>query len=401
MNIKPIFSAMLRNKTGPILIALQVAITLAIIANSAFIINERVEKMNRPTGMDDQNLVFAQSAGFGPGYDHYATLQQDLEALRALPGVVSAGYMNRPPLTGGGSSTSLSPTPEPDSGDEQGTAYWSVDDKGTEALGLKIVAGRSFNATEIRREAEVKGPGDIALVTRAYAQALFGDESAVGKLMYTGLGQPIRIIGVIEHMQGAWVGWEHLDRNTIYPLIEEPPNLGYVIRVEPGLADSMVPVIEAKLQEINRNRVVTFVRTLREYMARSYRNDSAMVKMLTAVSALLVAVTALGIVGLAAFNVNQRRKQIGTRRALGASRSDILKHFLTEALMITTIGTVLGIVLAFAMSWWLGTQFNLPRMDWWYVVPAAGGLLVIGVLSVLGPARRATLISPALATRSV
>lgn len=401
MNIKPIFSAMLRNKTGPILIALQVAITLAIVANSAFIISERVEKMNRPTGMDDRNLVFAQSAGFGPGYDHYATLQQDLDALRALPGVVSAGYMNRPPLTGGGSSTSLSPTPEPDSGDTQNTAYWSVDDKGIEALGLKIIEGRSFDSTDIRREDEVKGPGDMALVTKAYAQALFGDESAVGKLMYTGLSQPIRIIGVIEHMQGAWVGWEHLDRNTIYPLIQEPPNLGYAIRVEPGQADRMVPVIEAKLQEINRNRVVTSVRTLREYMDRSYRNDSAMVKMLTAVSALLIAVTALGIVGLAAFNVNQRRKQIGTRRALGATRSDILKYFMTEALMITMIGAVLGTILAIGMSFWLGTQFNVPKMDWWYIPPAFAALVVIGILSVLGPARRATLISPALATRSV
>lgn len=401
MDIKPIFSAMLRNKTGPILIALQIAITLAIVSNSAFIINERIEKMNRPTGMDDRNLVFAQSAGFGPGYDHHATLQQDLEALRALPGVVAAGYMNRPPLTGGGSSTSLSPTPEPDSGDTQNTAYWSIDDKGIEALGLKIIAGRSFNSTDIRKEEEVKGPGDMALVTKAYAEALFGDESAVGKLMYTGLSQPIRIIGVIEHMQGAWVGWEHLDRNTIYPLIQEPPNLGYAIRVEPGLADRMVPTIEAKLQEINRNRVVTFVRTLREYMERSYRNDSAMVKMLTAVSTLLVAVTALGIVGLAAFNVNQRRKQIGTRRALGASRGDILKYFMTEALVITMIGAALGTVLAIGMSFWLGTQFNVPKMEWWYIPPAFAALVAIGILSVLGPARRATLISPALATRSV
>jgi putative ABC transport system permease protein len=401
MDIKPILSAMLRNKTGPILIALQVAITLAIVANSAFIINERVEKMNRPTGMDDRNLVFAQSAGFGPGYDHYATLQRDLEALRALPGVVSAGYMNRPPLTGGGSSTSLSPTPEPDSADTQNTAYWSFDDAGVETLGLKIIEGRAFDSTDIRREDETTGPGDKALVTRVYAQALFGDESAVGKLMYTGLSQPIRIIGVIEHMQGAWVGWEHLDHNTIYPLIAEPPNLGYAIRVELGQADRMVPVIEAKLQEINRNRVVTSVRTLSEYMDRSYRNDSAMVKMLTAVSALLVAVTALGIVGLAAFNVNQRRKQIGTRRALGATRSDILKYFMTEALMITLIGAVLGTILAIGMSFWLGTQFNVPKMDWWYIPPAFAALVIIGILSVLGPARRATLISPALATRSV
>ncbi|MDX1442196.1 MAG: FtsX-like permease family protein [Gammaproteobacteria bacterium] len=400
MDIKPIFSAMLRNKTGPILIALQVAITVAIVSISGFIISERIEKVQRPTGMDDANLVFAEIAGFGEEFDQIATYHQDLKALEGLPGVVSVGYMNRPPLTGGGSSSTFSTSPEPDSDDSKGTAYWNIDERAVDALGLNIIAGRNFDITEINRTND-QDMQAYALVTEAYAKDLFGEESAVDKLMYNGLGEPIRIVGVIDHMQGAWVGWDKLDRNVLFSSLRGETSLGYAIRVEPGLADSMVPVIETKLQEINRNRVVTSVRTLHEFMDRSYRQDTAMIKMLVAVSTLLVAVTSLGIVGLAAFNVNQRRKQIGTRRALGATRADILKHFLTEAMLITSVGAALGVALAFAMSFWLGTQFNLPKMDWWYVVPAAGGLLVIGVLSVLGPARRATLISPALATRSV
>src|SRR5690606_39478875 len=119
------------------------------------------------------------------------------------------------------------------------------------------------------------------------------------------------------------------------------------------------------------------------------------------VSVLLIGVRALGIVGLAAFNVNQRRKQIGTRRALGATRTDILRYFLTEAAMIAAAGDALGLVFTFGMSYWLGTEFNLPMLDWRFVPPVVAALLGISQLAALRPARRAMRISPAMATRSI
>jgi len=404
MEIRPILSAMLRNKTGPILIALQIAIALAIITNAAFIIEQRYDKMNRPTGMDEQNLIFARSIGFGESHDQLRMIREDMDMLEAMPGVVSVGYIDQIPLSGSGSNTGFSatlPSDDPERVDANGN-YYQADHRAAEALGITISEGRWFN----REEIEYK-PGDYTMpssvvVTRAWADEAFGvGEPIVGKPLYNELGHSSRIVGVIEHMQGAWVGWSGLNRVVIFGAYEEPPTATYAIRVEPGQKDRLVPEIEAKLQEINRNRVVLSVRTLSEYMARSYSNDSAMISMLAGVSVLLIAVTALGIVGLAAFNVNQRRKQIGTRRALGARRFDILRYFLTESVIITAIGVALGIVLTFVMSWWLGTQFNLPQLDWRYLPPVVLGVFLISQLAVVGPARRASRISPALATRSV
>jgi putative ABC transport system permease protein len=402
MTIKPIISAMLRTKTGPALIIMQIAITVAIVAIAGFIIHERYSLMQRPTGMDDGNLVFARVVGFGESFDRLAMYQRDKEALSAIPGVASVGYMDRPPLTGSGNNSGFFAGPNVDQEPAHNANYWNADETTADALGIKIIEGRNFTRADValnNDDGEDRVPN--ALITRAFADDLFGDESAAGKMMYNGLGNPVRVVGVVEHMHGAWVNWSRVDRNVIYAQIEDSNSLAYAIRVEPGLADQMVPTIEAKLQEIDRERVVNSVTTLRQYMDISYSADTAMIKMLSAVSLLLLAVTALGLIGLTAFNVNQRRKQIGTRRALGATQGDILTYFLTETALLAGIGSALGCGLALALNWWLGAQFNLSAMDAWYLLPACAGLFTIAILSVLGPARKATLISPAMATRSV
>ncbi len=408
MEIRPILSAMWRNKTGPVLIALQIAITLAIVANAAFIIDARADKMNRPTGVDDQNLVFARSYGFGPNHDTMHTIRTDIEALEAIPGVRSAAYISGVPLSGSGSNSGFLPHPPEGENDPDTTSanYYNGDHHLAETLGLKLAAGRWFKPEEIEYNPDNQSYGAMpkaAVVTRAWANRAFGEgEPVIDKLIYNTLGESSRIIGVLEHMQGAWVSWDQLDQVMILGSISAAHAvITYAINVEPGQKDRLIPEIEAKLQAINRDRVVLDVRAHTEYIATSYSNDSAMIQMLSGVSLLLIAVTAFGIVGLAAFNVNQRRKQIGTRRALGARRIDILRYFLVESMVITTIGIVVGVVLAFGMSWWLGTQFNLPQLDWRFVPPVILGVLVISQLAVLGPARRASGISPALATRSV
>ena len=102
MAIRPILSAMLRNKTGAILVGLQIAITLAVVANAVFIIMQRVEKIGRPTGIDSPNLFFVQSYGYGPNYNHRETVRHDLDLIRSLPGVVDASVTNHVPLSNGG-----------------------------------------------------------------------------------------------------------------------------------------------------------------------------------------------------------------------------------------------------------------------------------------------------------
>ena len=140
---------------------------------------------------------------------------------------------------------------------------------------------------------------------------------------------------------------------------------------------------------------------MEETRAETYRVDSALTTILWVVVGTLIAINSMGIVGLAVFSVNRRRKQIGTRRALGATRLAILRHFLLENFFITSVGVIVGAVLTLALSIVLTTNFNMPAMAWYYTPIGAVILIVVGQLAALGPSTRATKIAPATATRSV
>ena len=174
----------------------------------------------------------------------------------------------------------------------------------------------------------------------------------------------------------------------------------YMIRTEPGRLDEAMAAGEEYLSK-NRSRIVETVRSYEEQKRRTYSGDIAMVKLLTAVIAVLTGVTGLGIVGLAWFSVTQRRKQIGTRRALGARRIDIIRQFMLENWLITTAGALLGIILTVVVAYWLEVSFELQRLDWRYLPAGIFSLWVISSLSVIEPARRAASVPPAVATRSV
>ncbi len=111
-------------------------------------------------------------------------------------------------------------------------------------------------------------------------------------------------------------------------------------------------------------------------------------------------VTALGIVGLASFWVQQRTKQIGIRRALGATRGQILRYFQTENFLLASVGIVLGMLLAYSINLWLMGAYELPRMPITYLPIGAVLLWLLGQIAVFGPAHRAAAVPPAVATRS-
>ena len=182
------------------------------------------------------------------------------------------------------------------------------------------------------------------------------------------------VIGVMENMLGSWVGWDKLTQVMLTPRIEAGPLARYVVRAEPGQRDALIAEIEQKLSGTNPNRAITFVRSHEFYKERSYRADSRMVAFLSVLIGLMVSVTALGIVGLASFLVSVRRKQIGTRRAVGARRVDIIRYFMVENWLLTTGGVIVGSVLAFAFGLWLSSAYSLPRLPPLYVV---GGVVVL------------------------
>ena len=402
MGFGPMMSSLMRNKTGPILVALQIAVTLAIVINSLYIVVQRVEKMNRDSGMDVNNVIVTYVRGFGEGFDVVDSITNDMNVLKSIPGVKAATVTNHIPLSGSGSGTGLRTEPD-ETIDSVSTARYRWSDEGLDALGIELSRGRNFYPEEINFILPASDPGTppSILVTQDLADDLFGEEDALGKTVYWGSMEPSTIVGIIGHMHGSWVTWDKLANVVIQPGKPAYTTNKYIIRVEPGMRDELMPIIEQKLGESNRGRVVKSVRSLEELAARSYRRDRGMAIILSVVITLLIGLTALVIVGLSSFHVTQRTKQIGTRRALGARRMDIIKQFVFENWLITTAGAVLGVILTAAVAYWLQVSFELPRLDWRYLPAGIITLWALSFLAVLEPARRAASVPPAVATRSI
>ena len=402
MELGPIWRAILRNKGSYALIALQIAVTMAVMVNSIAIIQERSSQMGRPSGTDEDNILTLRSVAFVPDTDHRVLIEEDLAMLRGMPGVIDAVATNSFPLRGGGWSMGLSTESGPGI-DGIGTAIYFSDEHAIDAYGTQLIDGRNFDHDEVTwNDNESSTWPATGIITESLAKELFPDEegSVVGKTVYINESDPVQIVGILDRLQAPWDGWERVENSMLVPSRRDDEMTHYVVRTEPGYREELIPQIEEKLAA-NKDRIIEQMRTMNEVRERSYLGDAAMIKMLLFIVVLLVAITGLGIVGLASFSVSRRTRQIGVRRALGATRPAIMRYFMVENFIISSVGIIAGAIFAIALNIFMVQAFALTPLAW-YVVPIAMILLwIVGQAAVAGPARRASAISPAIATRSI
>jgi putative ABC transport system permease protein len=409
MEIRPILSAMMRNKTAPLLIAAQVALTLAIVCNALYIIRDRLATAARPTGADEQNLSEIRFYPHRQISDIQDMQRRDIEAIRAVPGVVSASWVNQIPL--GQSSWNWGGlVAERGQAESSVSATFYFDGEGDALLDvfdLKLVEGRYFTPEEYidyNPSVERRNP-DVVVVTRALGQALFPNETSyAGRTFYLGNSPDapaVRIVGVVEKLQSPSApASDRAESSMIGPIRYLDPFTRYAIRTEPGQQDRAMTAVEQALLALRNDRVLLSRRTFAEARAARYSGENLMAGLLIAVTVFLLMITASGIVGMASLWVNQRRKQIGVRRALGAMKRDILRYFLVENVLITTGGIVVGLGLALALNNFLVSELEIPRLPVAYLGFTMLAMWVLGLLAVAGPAWRAAAVPPATATRT-
>ncbi|WP_419570612.1 ABC transporter permease [Rheinheimera sp.] len=401
LEIGPIFRALLRNKIGALLIALQIALTLTIMVNAVFMMQERSGKMARPSGLDETNTFYLSNTIFAQNYNQQSALARDLDRIRKTPGVVDATQINAIPLSGGGWSMGLQTKPGDDI-EGTGVAVYMVDEHGINALGVKLIAGENFAPTDIvwRASSSNDWPAK-AILTKAMAERLFdGDwQNAVGKTVYINNHEPIQISGLIETLQAPWNGWDNVENAMLVPQQLESRGSRFFIRTEPGRRDELMPVIEKMLAEADKGRIIRRVTSMEQTRNDSYRQHQATNSILLTVIVVLTLITGFGIVGLAMFSISRRTRQIGTRRALGASQWQVMRYFMLENLLISSVGVLLGAAGAVGLNIWLVSTFSMAPIGPGLIVTGVLLLLLVGQLAVSYPALLASRISPATATR--
>lgn len=411
MDIRPILSTLMRHKTAAALIVVEIALTCAIICNALFMISDRLSQVREVSGIAEEELVRVQISGIGSDTDQVARTRTDLASLRAIPGVKDATVLNQVPFVNSSWNSGVRLQQEQQQSTLNATTYMA-EDQFIETLGLTLVAGRDFDADEYREASDLlertteDGNIPATIITRSLADKLFPGEDAIGKAFYSWGDAPIRVVGVVEHLvrPGGMGGPAEREYAMVFPL-RPHYNLGgnYVIRTDPDRRTEVLAAAKAVLQANGADRIIqeenskTFEQLRREY----YQAPRAMAWLLGIVCVALLLVTALGIIGLASFWVQQRTKQIGVRRALGATRGQILRYFQTENFLLASIGIALGMLLAFAINQLLMGKYEMARLPLYYLPAGAVLLWTLGQLAVYAPARRAASVPPAVATRSV
>ena len=403
LEIGLILRALARNKIGALLIALQIALTMTIMVNAIFMIQDRQQQMQRDSGLDEANTFYLTNTVFGQNYNIQAHLQTDLHMIRNTPGVIDAIQINAIPLSSSGWSMAL----QHESGEDKdtvGSAVYMVDEHAINTMGLELIAGTNFNQAdvELRKDGQSTWPAKT-IITQAFAESLYPEnwQSAIGKTVYISQTQPMQIIGVVKALQAPWNGWDGVERSMLVPFHRESKGSYYFIRTEAGRRDELMPIIEKALAESDKERIIRRVTTVEDTRKRSYQQHNATNKILTTVVITLTLITGFGIVGLAIFSINRRTKQIGTRRALGATKWQIMRYFMVENFIISAFGNVMGCIGAVALNMWLVNTFNLSPISFELIAFGVIALFIVGQLAVLYPASKAAMIAPATATRTI
>jgi putative ABC transport system permease protein len=409
MQIKPILVALRRHKAGTVLIALQIALTLAIVCNGLFIIQQRLHQLHRASGVEEADLFAIDNQWVDKSSTQRtsAQIQADLLALRQLPDVADASQVDSYPLSGQGWTSAISLTTEQSKGNADISRYFA-DEHTLTTLGVKLIAGRNFRPDEMT---DMTTNGEIApavvILSRRLAEQIFPHQSALGKTVYVTMhGKPGVVIGVTDTLQGFG---GHMPDSRAFNAALLPARLiedrsVYLVRAKPGqLAAAMRDAPKALFAQ-SRLRIIDpdhGVLSFAQVRANAYEGDRGLAILMGIICAVLLAITAAGIVGLTSFWVAQRRKQIGVRRALGARKDQILAYFLTENFLISVGGVTIGAALTMGMSWWLVLHYEMRLLPLGFVLAGAVVLLLLGQAATLAPALRASRVPPVEATRSV
>jgi putative ABC transport system permease protein len=320
-----------------------------------------------------------------------------------MGGVANAYATNSFPLEGGGWSMTADLVPDQKTPSAH-ISYYFGDERALDTLGVKLIAGRNFTPSEILdRDGSSAPPATGIIITRALAQGLFPRGDALGQSIYTETQDPSPIIGIIDRLQGPFVAATGFmstftENSVLAPFRPLGDSSTYVVRAKPGSLNDVMKRAQSKLEGINGVRIIS-ARSMNEVRARAYRSNRGLTLILGAVAFILVAVTAFGMAGLTSYWVAQRRRQIGIRRALGATRRAILRFFQMENFLIALSGVVVGIFLAIALNLWLVSRFEMVRLGPSYIIADGLIMLLLGQIAVFWPAMRASQVPPALAVR--
>jgi len=353
-------------------------------------------------------LVDPLGSAYPPPLKQQQFYDQVEAEVRALPGVADVGWSSALPL--GESVFGEYPFNYEVVGDAPRelarrpiTAYQIVSASYFSTIELPIVAGRGFDARD------VAGSPRVLIINEAFARSL-APRNPIGlqvsvRPVDSPNDQPVTlaIIGVAKQVKQR--PDEAADFVQMYtPLLQDPiGDINLMVRARTGSAAALTPAVRAAISRIDQQQLVSVsgVTTLEEVEWAATGRHRFRAVMVTAFAGLAVALAMVGVFGILAYSVQQRVRDFGVRRALGATTNDVLRLVVSDAVRVIALGAAIGLVLAAVLSRAItSVLFGVQPLD----LPTFAAVTVVlgltAAIAIAGPAWRASKIDPAVALRT-
>ena len=379
------------------LVVAEIAMAIMLLVGGALLIHSFLRLSSVERGYNPTNVLTFQAAPSGPSRaENMAFADRLVERLKSLPGVVAAGYSNNLPLVQQGFSRDVSARPMAP-GERAPRPYPSlhaISPGFADAIGLRIVQGRTFSAGEpARRE---------ALVSQTFANSGFFDGPALGRQIYQGKNT-YDVVGIVEDVRQFNLDQPPGSEMFIIDFITAPPGFGgtyFAVRTQdsPLAISSEVRTI---VRQLDAAATIDNVATMEQIVSNAVSGPRLYAVLLGGFAAVAVTLAGIGIYGILAFIVTHRTREIGIRLALGAPPAAVVSLVVRQSAVQVLLGVLLGIGGTALLSRYLeGLLFGVTPLDPPTFVVAGVGFTLVALLAAYRPARRATRVDPLVALRT-
>ncbi|HZS48496.1 MAG TPA: ABC transporter permease [Blastocatellia bacterium] len=391
------------------LVVAEVALALVLLVSAGLLFRSLDRLFAIPPGFNPDYLVAMQVQVASPNRyrkdnDYHRFYDQALEAVRTVPGVTAAGFTAQLPLSGDDPALEIyKAVLEPNSDgspNEAAVSRYAVTPGYFETMGIPILQGRVFDKHDV-----ADAPVRPVVISESFARNAFPGKNPIGQRIKMG-GSADRpwdeIVGVVGDVKQGSLSANPADAvyvNTDQWLWAESP-LWLVVRAR-GDAASFVPNIKKAVWSIDKDQPIVRVSTMNDLVAASEAQRHFALIVFEAFALVALTLAAIGIYGVMSGSVTERIREIGVRTALGATRGNILALVFRQGIGLTVIGTIFGLLGAFAASKALvSLLYGVTRLDPATYTGVIVLLIVVSVAACWAPAWRAARVDPAITLRA-
>lgn len=397
----------LRSVTRRTLVAAEIALSLMLIIGAAlltksFLRIQRIDPGFSATRTYTANVGLPLIGKFdpqhdGPGWSRF--FGQLVRNVSSAPGVERAAAVSALPLSGTaeGGGTAVVGEPEPGSGEALHAEYLVIEGDYFSTMGIRLLGGRAFTA------ADAAGSVPVIIVNREYARRFLGHD-VIGRQLRAyfdfSRAAPRTIVGMVDDVRYGAIDGPPTPQVYLPEGQMAYPGLQIVVRMKSD-AEAALPTLKREVHALDSRIAVANPRTMAAVADEALGARRFSMTLIGMFAAFALTLVMVGLYGVIALSVSQRRKELGVRMALGARPSDIARLVMREALGISAVGIVLGVASAVAASRLVSAMlYSVSGTDPLVYVEGVALVVLITLVASLLPAMRARRLDPALTLRA-